>query len=278
MVDQVGFCADRSRELCEPMLGTAPPVDAWLMLEHDALWQAKALKDNALPQDVSDWILRSEQALGARHGVVRTQFIKQRRAGAERVTVMICTGGVLRRRCFEDHESLVSWRVNVDDMEEVVSPQYFVCTNGRRDRCCSKFGLPAYRALREAVGERAWETTHTGGHRFAPNVVALPQEALYGRVLPEEIPEFARSVDAGELYLKCLRGRASLPKVAQVAEPSVNGARQLVSVEEGVVTFDTTSGLKSIEVGAASEALSVVPSCGAEEEQVRPLEVLCAPQ
>ena len=91
MVDQVGFCADRSRELCEPMLGTAPPVDAWLMLEHDALWQAKALKDNALPQDVSDWILRSEQALGARHGVVRTQFIKQRRADAERVTVMICT-------------------------------------------------------------------------------------------------------------------------------------------------------------------------------------------
>ena len=274
MIEKDGFCAERSRELCEPMLGTAPPADAWLMLEHDALWQAKALKDNALPADVAEWIHKSEQSLAAAQGVVRTQFIKQRRAQARRVTVMVCTGGVLRRRCFDDHESLVSWRVNFDEMEEVRSPQYFVCTNGRRDRCCSKFGLPAYRALRDVVGERAWETTHTGGHRFAPNVVALPQEALYGRVFPEEVPEFVRRVDAGELYLTCLRGRASLPKIAQVAEPRVDGAQALISVEDGVVTFETSSGVTAVEVGAADEPVSVVPSCGAEEEQVRPLEVI----
>ena len=72
------------------------------------------------------------------------------------------------------------------------APQYFVCTNGQRDLCCARFGLPTYAALRERVGERVWQTTHVGGHRFAPNVLTLPQAALYGRVQPADVDAVPR--------------------------------------------------------------------------------------
>jgi len=62
-----------------------------------------------------------------------------------------------------------------------------VCTHGNRDACCGTFGVPVYEALRrtaskiETRGEmrggpqtRVWRTSHTGGHRFAPTLIDLP--------------------------------------------------------------------------------------------------------
>jgi hypothetical protein len=61
-----------------------------------------------------------------------------------------------------------------------------VCTNGRRDLCCARFGTPVYNYLKNEEpgfpGLRAWQSTHMGGHRFAANLLWLPQGVLYGRV------------------------------------------------------------------------------------------------
>jgi hypothetical protein len=55
-----------------------------------------------------------------------------------------------------------------------------VCSHGRRDRCCGSLGtglamelLSDPRPLGQRV--RVWRTSHTGGHRFAPTTVVLPQ-------------------------------------------------------------------------------------------------------
>ena len=48
------FCADISRKLRESMLGTAPKVDAWLLLEYRRPWSAKATDDNDLPRSVRE--------------------------------------------------------------------------------------------------------------------------------------------------------------------------------------------------------------------------------
>ena len=55
-----------------------------------------------------------------------------------------------------------------------------VCGHGRRDRCCGSLGtVLALEILADpgplAAGVRVWRTSHTGGHRFAPTAIVLPQ-------------------------------------------------------------------------------------------------------
>jgi hypothetical protein len=97
-------------------------------------------------------------------------------------------------------------------------PHYFVCTNGQRDLCCARFGLPVFNALAERVGERAWQTTHVGGHRFAPNVLVLPAGALYGRVAVDRVGELIDASERGHLVADLLRGRSWRAPAVQAAE------------------------------------------------------------
>ena len=50
-----------------------------------------------------------------------------------------------------------------------------MCGHGRRDPCCGRWGtlLHAELAARGA-GARVWRCSHTGGHRFAPTAITLP--------------------------------------------------------------------------------------------------------
>ena len=46
-------------------------------------------------------------------------------------------------------------------------------------------------ALATDHGGRTWECTHLGGHRFAGNMVCLPDGVVYGRVTPADGPRLA---------------------------------------------------------------------------------------
>jgi (2Fe-2S) ferredoxin len=125
------------------------------------------------------------------------------------------------------------------------------------------------------VGERAWQVTHLGGHRFAPNVLVLPQRAHYGRVTPEALPAFLETVEAGRLAFPLLRGRTGLPRAAQAAEVFAGiDDLELASVagddDQAQVAFSSPSGPVLISVARDETPLWVVPSCGAEPEAVRP--------
>jgi len=95
---------------------------------------------------------------------------------------------------------------------------YAVCTHGRHDKCCAKFGLPVYRAFREEVGKRVWECSHVGGDRFAANVVVFPYGIYYGQVCPDDVAEIVRRTEAGEVWMPGYRGRSCFRRAEQVAE------------------------------------------------------------
>lgn len=122
------------------------------------------------------------------------------------------------------------------------------------------------------MGDRAWQTTHVGGHRFAPNVLALPQGVLYGRVRPEDVPRFVEDVQAGRLARDHVRGRSALPAEAQAAETALDEEMlELVGCESGQVVVRTQAGERRIRVVEA-DAMEIVASCGDEEtECVRPI-------
>ena len=52
-----------------------------------------------------------------------------------------------------------------------------ICAHGTRDRCCGSKGtrLAAWAGLHLSSEIRVWRTSHTGGHRFAPTSIVLPE-------------------------------------------------------------------------------------------------------
>lgn len=55
-----------------------------------------------------------------------------------------------------------------------------VCTHGKRDACCGSLGTALYRSVADLGLEvRVWRTSHTGGHRFAPTALILPEGTLW---------------------------------------------------------------------------------------------------
>lgn len=61
-----------------------------------------------------------------------------------------------------------------------VTDDVLVCTHGRRDVCCGSTGTALVQVLsadpaRFGGTVRVWRTSHTGGHRFAPTAIVLPQ-------------------------------------------------------------------------------------------------------
>ena len=136
-----------------------------------------------------------------------------------------------------------------------------VCTNGRRDVCCGRAGRELGRALAPELGERLWETTHIGGHRFAPNLVCLPHGLMYGRLDAVSARHVARAYQSGEVELDHLRGRTSLEPEAQARDYFARRATGRLSLDDD----------PAAELRLAVEAELLEPprpeSCGGEPKQ-----------
>lgn len=90
-----------------------------------------------------------------------------------------------------------------------------VCTHGSHDTCCGRFGAPIQRALVALAtglpGLRVWRGSHTGGHRFSPTLVDLPDGRSWGRLRPADLGAIlARTGDAAALRDR-YRGLGTLP-------------------------------------------------------------------
>ncbi len=200
-MDERVYCCQANAD--EPMLGTADVVDVWLLVEYRQAWRAKAWTENALADGAKRWLADGVAALAAQGLRVRPQMIRQPEGARAGFRLLVHQEGKLRgfySRC-ANYEDLAATPLDAlvagDGGERLRAPHYFVCVNGQRDRCCARFGLPLYRRLRALVGERAWQITHLGGHRFAPNVLVLPQGVLYGRVHPGKLDSGEESLQPG---------------------------------------------------------------------------------
>jgi hypothetical protein len=101
-------------------------------------------------------------------------------------------------------------------------PLVVVCTHGKRDRCCAKYGRPLYEELRaEAEPDWVWQSTHVGGDRFAGNVVFLPEGLYFGRVGRHDVWPVLDEYLARRIELPHYRGRSCYGFATQAAERHV---------------------------------------------------------
>jgi len=112
------------------------------------------------------------------------------------------------------------------------SPLFLVCAHGRHDKCCSKFGLPAFHAIHERVGDDVWQCSHVGGDSFAANVLWFPYGVYYGHVCPQDIDPLLEASRQRRLHLKNLRGRSCYRRPAQVGEYFVRGKSGVLGLDQ----------------------------------------------
>jgi (2Fe-2S) ferredoxin len=197
-------CSQMSLALREPLHATAPFAREWLLIEEQTAWGRKAVAEAGFGE-----LEARGKAQGVRVGLIRP--FRRRGARSRRVFRVSCA----------PPEPFVELLPEPDlDVhgERVEGRLYLVCTNGRRDVCCGLAGRELAQALAPELGDRLWETTHVGGHRFAPNLVCLPEGLVYGRLDHDAARRVVAAHRDGRIVLEHLRGRTSLEPEAQAAD------------------------------------------------------------
>jgi hypothetical protein len=226
------FCADISAETAEPLSATASRIDHWLLVEYRGLWSRDVLGESLLSERVKKVLREQLDALPR----ARLLFVRrpERRAQKGRAVYLA--------RSSEQDASLIG--LEVDHLEELAAldlaataepvdhPLLVVCTRGKRDRCCARYGRPLYDRLRqEAEEDWVWQSTHVGGDRFAGNLVCLPQGLYFGRVGAGDVWPLLDELLEGRIYLGCYRGRSCYPFAVQAAELAVREARAITDLD-----------------------------------------------
>ncbi|AFY82820.1 sucrase ferredoxin [Oscillatoria acuminata] len=102
-----------------------------------------------------------------------------------------------------------------------------ICTHGQNDRCCARYGNPLYRQALKIIEDlsltnlRIWQTSHIGGHRFAPIAVAFPDGRYYGQIDSSALQPLL--MQSGSLHdlSRAYRGWGILPKPVQLLEKTL---------------------------------------------------------
>lgn len=229
-------CAAVARGLTESPAGTGALAVGWIAVEHDGAWSPTAPSPAELGGVLS--LLEGPE--------VRVQLVRRPRrarsatadAGStDRLTVLLGHAAVapeerwLRRLVVDDLvelSTLVGPATTTSPTpptigEPVEHDVWLVCTHGRRDACCAVHGRPVAAAL-EDDGVEVWETTHTGGHRFAATALVLPDGLSLARLDDGDPVATARALARGELPAPLLRGRCAVPRPVQAAEALARAA------------------------------------------------------
>lgn len=220
------FCAAESRANGEAIYGTVAHICSWLLLEHPSVWRRNAVQDSG--------VLTAELKHHIRQlAIDRTLLIRQRHdrtSPLQCIFVQSCGDPPsASRHMIQDYNSLCAVQGPGEPFKELM---FAVCTHGRHDKCCAKFGIPVWHAFRDAVDKKAWQCSHIGGDRFAANVIVFPYGVYYGRVLPEDVPEILYRSDAGEVWLPGYRGRSCFPRIVQVADYFLRSASGRLRIDE----------------------------------------------
>ncbi|HEY6806116.1 MAG TPA: sucrase ferredoxin [Pyrinomonadaceae bacterium] len=226
MKQDIFYCAALSTEVKEQVLGTASTCENWLLLEYREGWGVEPFKESDLPRNVKQHLSRSLKS------VVKSRllFIKQDPQTTRRLAMFVArsmeVGSTVVKYEFNNYEDLRDLDLTAALSGQATtgatqwnSPLFLVCTHGRRDKCCAKFGFPIYKSTRDfANDDSVWQSSHVGGDRFAANMICFPDGLFYGHVTEDTAPLIVSAYREKQLFLDRLRGRTCYARPIQAAE------------------------------------------------------------
>lgn len=286
MTEPVTTSTDVSRAVQEPLYGTARENTAvFFLLEYNGSYTAEVWRDAEIPPAVKQRLT----SYPASHALLIRQPLRAAESDGKLTLLVACCAqqpAQVYRVELNAYEDLLALDLDAIVRGELLAPEtghfYMVCTNGRRDVCCSRYGFALYTALVEIAGENVWQISHIGGHRFAGTMYCFPHGLCYGYLDASDAPEIVRATEAGEVLLSKYRGRSTDLEPVQAADYFLRQELRLHTLSALTVERVTQQGeywdvtltaqdvryLVSVERGAA---LMVLKTTGdAEYAPVRP--------
>jgi hypothetical protein len=231
------YCSELSRGHGEETFGTASTGEVWLLIEYPYWWGSKAFHESLLSPAVKKHLNRALKTIPR----ARLLFIKQDRVRDRELSILIAhcreSNPSITKLTIKDYEQLLDLDfaafVKSPKSETVLdSPIYLVCTHGKRDKCCAKFGYPLYKVLRQEMGDGVWQSSHVGGDRFAANLICFPHGLFYAHVTEEAGRRIIIEYSRGRLILDKFRGRACYSNPAQAADFFIRAEAAITGVDE----------------------------------------------
>lgn len=235
------YCSELSRGVSEKTYGTASVGAFWLLLEYPFAWDYKTLEESHLSPVVKAHLNKVINQVP--HG--RLLFIKKERSrrGHIRLFIVRCrqSDPYIVGLELEDYNQLPDidlaavTKENLPPGGSVLNERMFlVCTHGRRDKCCAKFGYPLFKSLRGAgvVDQSVWQSSHIGGDRFAANLVCFPHGLFYAHVTLEAGRAIIKNYREEQITLHNYRGRACYSYPVQAAEFFIRSESGISRIDE----------------------------------------------
>ena len=279
-MNEPASCSSVSLALGEPLAATAPAALGWVLVEQKGAWGAKPLTSSGLDPEIGAEIERRAKQLGLKALLVKPPGRDPSHGRSVFLSSSLPGSSFIEELEVEDPSDLLDLdltplaRGERTGVGTVASePLYLVCTNGKRDACCARLGRSVARSLAALRPARVWECSHLGGHRFAANVVCLPEGLCYGRVRDGSAAAIVAEHEAGRVVLELLRGRSSQAPEVQAAEhlvreheriPAIDGLRMHEARDGLVVLRDQTGGLHAVRVVRQEAGVARITSCNAE--------------
>jgi len=217
-------CSMLSRERGEQVFGTASQAQVWLLLEYSHPMGTKAYEESDIPGPVKQHL---DSFMECRPGS-RIQLIQRPSNRSRTIKFFLAITQESSPQLFEFHLDHYEDLMDLDlthafsgeGLKEYIRtrPLFLICTNGKRDPCCAQWGLPLYNALSKNNPDSLWQTSHVGGHRFAPNLVCFPHGLYYGRADRRQAQILIDKYQQNQIQLENFRGRSAYPPEVQAAE------------------------------------------------------------
>jgi hypothetical protein len=234
-IDADNRCSVLSRLRDDSMLGTAFDRGGVLLIEIPGPWGHDALTESRFDSAVADELSRRAHAAGLRPLAIRKPGRSDPDA-RRRWAVRPAGSSVTYWGYYEEDGDLLDIPLTGAVGEPDAESLYLVCAHSKRDQCCAMFGRPIAAAIEAQRPGRVWECSHTGGHRFAPVVLALPGSvpggALYGRIEIPDARQIIAATEQGRTLPQKLRGELGHSEVVQAALAAVRQQTGLAGFED----------------------------------------------
>ena len=260
------YCSQVSKANGEDPIGSAPQVDYWLIVEIPQPWPTAMFTEHPIISQIFPLIKK----LIFRRGVmVRpiaiapdpeysvpnfirilyyqrparqfAKYTKEEYLVPEEKAIDVALG--LLHRLLGKQNPIASFDAYKQDTQHI--REILVCTHTQVDLACGRFGTPIYRELRKRYGHstlRVWQSTHFGGHKFAPTLIDLPNGQFWGHLESDMLSQLVQRSGDHRQLAKFYRGWAGVSQYEKMAE---RAAWQ----EEGWDWFDYLRTAKTTDKG-----------------------------
>lgn len=220
------FCAAINQKEQRPVFGSAPEANIWFLLEYNNPWGSKVLVQSTLSAELKtllqSWVDNTPRS--------KLLFIKRgQKQNIDKLSFFIVIGQADKQLIFQFKLDNYEHLAQIDPAKIILNPEQFidhtidsplvlVCTNGKRDKCCAKYGLPLFKTMQHYYEDIVWQCSHFGGHKYAPTFLYLPEGLCYGHVAMSDCDTILDACIAGSIELANYRGRSCYRKIEQAAD------------------------------------------------------------